>query len=771
MKIIISLFVTILFSQISKAGILQFETTNINAQTAQRMQPFLDKVESQLPKEMWEKLASEKITVIFSQMDKSNQIVLPNCSNVVDSISEANGVKAQFKSASARKDGVRYNQQVHSYVSKNSVVLNSAFMNIILNGESSAQGYMCDLRNTYRLAEGALIHGLATIYNKESGQRVRDANERSVSTEKISDRLQYKYIAGWNNKKLMQSFWPRALNPYEYAGDTADHFAYNMEFFILDPEYACRRPLLHDYLSKTVGQDRLSSLRHCTVNTEIKIPYEYSQPMRDAATGESYDETKTDLKTYDLNPDRVYNVYYIRASMGAGISGFGHSMFRVVVCPPNMSLSKDCERTEDYDLVFNPRANANEMKLDNMKGLFGGYPSQFLVNSMYDLEAEYGDGELRHLFNMPMGYMNDQGQFVDVMPQDQKNRFIWAALENYWAYYGNYKFISNNCSDETLRLYQMSSDDPAVLKLSVLKPSDVNKKLSKLGYVDDTEVKKYEKTPGLIGKIFGKGKIKNQQEYDTRRAAIESGRYKSAFVSKIFDIEDAVRAIMKMEGNPNPDFKSAQKEIKKWLDLATPDYKWSEEMPSDISKITDDQKKEILSSTFYEIKARYDNLINLAKTQKQKDLVTFYFFRIMYHVYNKRAEDVGNKAIQIAYAVAYPSKDRSVKEMPKDVKISKEQYETIRSAVDKYSQIQAQLMPYMSASVKMGYGIPLKSDVVRGEQYLQLKNQEAQSVSDVIVSLVGLLGPEHVLLQEIGDFYNDLLAKRMVSAAALNPQN
>jgi hypothetical protein len=457
--------------------------------------------------------------------------------------------------------------------------------------------------------------------------------------------------------------------------------------------------------------------------------------------------------------------------MGAGISGFGHSMFRVVVCPPNMSLSKDCEKIEDYDLVFNPRANANEMKLDNLKGLFGGYPSQFLVNSMYELEAEYGDNELRHLFNMPVGYTNSKGEFVDVMPQDQKKRFIWAAIESYWTYYGNYKFISNNCSDETLRLYQMTSNDPAVLKLSALKPSDVNTKLSKLGYIDDSEVKKYEKTPGLIGKIFGIGKIKSQKEYDKRRALIEEGRYKNAFVSKVFDIEDAVIAIMKMEGNPNPDFKSAQKEIKKWLNLATPDYKWDEAMPKDINAITDDQKNEILTSTFYQIKSRYDNLINRAKTDKEKNLVTFYFFRIMYHVYNKRAEEVGNKAVQIAYAVAYPSKDRNIKEMPKNANITKEQFEKIRIAVDRYSNIQAELMPYKSASVKMGYGIPLKSDVVRGEQYLQLKNQESQSVSDVVESLVGLLGPEHILLHEVGNFYKELLAKRMASASARSATN
>jgi len=125
----------------------------------------------------------------------------------------------------------------------------------------------------------------------------------------------------------------------------------------------------------------------------------------------------------------------------------------------------------------------------------------------------------------------------------------------------------------------------------------VKKKLSKLGYIDDKEVKTYEKNPGLIGKILGLGKIKSQKEYDERRKAIEAARYENAFVSKVYLIEEAVRSIMALEGNPNPDFKEAKKEIQTWLSLATPDYKWEDdEVPVGAAQMTDDQKKEILTT-------------------------------------------------------------------------------------------------------------------------------------------------------------------------------
>ncbi len=746
MKKIISSFAVLFVAQVSQAAIFQLNPNGIPTQNSERVQSFLNEVEAKLPALMKSKFVNQKIIVQFAQLDKENTVVIPkDCANVVDSIVEAKGVKAQFDKA-ADKRQIRYNQQIQSITNKNTITLNSNFLSVIAAGESKAQGYACDHKNTYRLAQGSLINGAARVYD-------------GLTKNSVSGNLQYRFIAGWNAKKLMQSFWPRAVNPYEYAGTPADHFAYNLEFYLLDPEYACRRPLLQKYLSQHTGQANLT--RNCEINTELPLPKENVHKVVDK-TGKIDETYFTDLAVYDLNPDQVYNVYYMKASSGQGIGGFGHSMFRVVVCPPNMSVSKQCDKILDNDLVFNPRANPNEMRLDNLKGLFGGYPSQFLVNSVYDLHAEYGDNELRHLFNMPLGQKNASGQFEEVMTKEQKEKFIYAALESYWAYYGNYKFISNNCADEALRLYQMTSTDPAVLKLGVLKPNDINKKLSNLGYLDDTEVKTYEKTPGIIAKLFGAGKIKNQREYDERRSAIEAASYKNAFISRIYTTEDAIIEIMKLEGALNTNFKVAKKEIKKWLSISTPDYEWSDEdAPVGAAQMTEEQKKEVLKNTFYQIQGRYENLMAKAKTQKEKELVIFYFYRVMYYIYNKRAEQVGNNAVQIAYSVAYPSKDRKVKASTKDTPLTQEQADTIRTALDKYSATQAELMPYREASVKMGYGIPLKSDVVRGEKYLGLKESENQNVKDVIESLGSLLGPEQILLHEIGKFHDKLKSLRL----------
>jgi len=406
MKNVISSLAVMLFSIGSQAAILQLSPVGI--QDVQKAQSFLNEVEAKLPALIKSNLANQKIVVQFSKLDNENKVVIPVCSNVVDSIIEAKGATSQYAQAANNRQ-VRYNKQIQSVTNKNTITLNSNFLSVIQAGESKAQTYGCDHKNTYRLAQGALINGIARIFD-------------AASKNQISGNLQYKFIAGWNAKKLMQSFWPRAVNPYEYAGTPADHFALNVEFYALDSEYACRRPLLQDYLSKYVGAVNLA--RNCEINTELPLPYEYVNKTTDPKTGLPYDQILNMVKTYDLNPEKVYNVYYMKASSGDGIGGFGHSMFIVVVCPPNTSVSKECDKNLVRDLVFNPRANPNEMRLDNMKGLFGGYPSQFLVNTMYDLMSEYGDNELRHLFNMPLGQKNSSGQFEDVMTQGQKEKFI-----------------------------------------------------------------------------------------------------------------------------------------------------------------------------------------------------------------------------------------------------------------------------------------------------------------------------------------------------------
>ncbi len=755
MKIFSVLFILFSFN-LASANLLVLDPSGLHPQAVERINRFIQDTEKIIPDSIKQRLSESPIKVRFEIIDKDNKVVLPNCSNVVDSMVEGKGAISQYKAVQKRKTSIRYNQQLHSYTSKNEIVVNYALVDPILRGKSVAQTYDCDHKNVYTLAQASVINGVAHFFNNSFESRRRDRQ-----TLKLSENPQYRFIAGWNNKKLMYAFWPRAVQPYEYAGDTGDHFAYNLEFFLLDPEYACRRPLLHNYISGTLKADPLANVRNCKVNTELLIPKSHADTDTDPETGIAVPVTRTHLISYDLNPDHVYNVYYMRASMGGGIGGFGHSMFRIVVCPPNMSVSASCDKLIDHDLVINPRANVNQMMLDGARGFFGGYPSQFLASSLYDLMDEYGDNELRHLFNMPLGYTDEQGRFVDVMPEDQKRRFIYASLESYWAYYGNYKFVSNNCADEAMRLYQMSSTDPEVLALGVLKPSDINKRLSRLGYIDESEVRQYEKTPGLIGKIFGVGKIRNQKQYDERRAAIEAGRYESALISRVFLIEDAVREIMAMEGSPNPDFKVAKKEIKRWLDLATPDFKWEgEEVPEDLNQITPEQRTEVLEGTFSEIRARYDRLMAQAKTPPEQRKVVLHFYRVMFHVYNKRAAEVGTKAVQLAYAIAYPNKDRKVKEMPKDINVSKEQWQKIRNATDKYSEIHNKLMPFAESSVKRGYGIPLKSDVLRGDEYIALKNAQNDAVQTVVESLTGLLGPEHILLAAIGEFHDELFQLR-----------
>lgn len=770
MKSLLVFSILFLLSLNSQANLLQINPSQNNPQIVK----FLNDVESKLPNKMKQALQAKgrTITVTFDKLkNDSNVIQVPNCENVVDSFLEAKKVISEYQSASksVRGKSLRYNKQIYSYADSRgqNITMNVGFMPIVIAGESVAQKYNCEHKNLYRLAQGSLINALAAIYDSTQSVVIRNGN-KTTRTDGVSDSLRYMTIAGWSKKeKLQYGFWPRAINPFEYAGGPDSHFALNMEFFLLDPEYACRRPLIQDFLERHFAEngqkyDPLATQRNCKVNYVLKIP-QRNALLRKTAKEVNETDIEQTLRSYDLSPDKVFNVNYLRAGASSGAGSFGHAMFKFESCAPDQPLSSKCD-SESFSLVINPRANPLEMRLDNIRGFFGGYPSMFLVTPIREITEEYNQRELRHLYNVPLtgAKVTDPatGQIVDVLPEDQKVRFIQATLDQYWNYYGNYKFISNNCADEAMRLYQMSSENPQVLEMNILMPQQFNQKLSRLGLADEAKTKGLEPAHGLVRKLLSsifKKDMKWEQFKALYQQAEDSGD-DSTHLSFNYDIMDSVRNIMIAEGQSPKKYNSTKaltKESKKWIKIAIPQIDLDDaelENFRQTGSFSEAEQQKVLQN-LNELIQRYNTLMAQSQSVEQKRQIALNFYRLTHLIITKRRDAIGNDAVRLAYAIAYPKKEKT------DVtsRIDPEQLATIKNAVDKYAEIQQSLMPYRELSTKPGYGIPLESEVTRGYEFALNVHAEHKLMEELIVALKGLLGTDYLIRKNLKEFQKQII--------------
>ncbi len=788
MQKIVSILITLSTCLVSQGNIFASEHLQIrNIPTTPQLESFLNQIEYVLPPRLIQevsKIKHGKVNISFEEIkNQGEEIIPPKCSEVVDSISMSRFVKnklASEKLSIRDAKSIRYNNQIQSYVTlRNDIVLHSGFLNIIQNTQENSVEFSCEHKNLYRLAIANVIHGLATIYDSPKGLSLQDQRDpRKLSTttpNRVSGALRYAYLAngsvrGMNN----DGFWPRALNPFEFAGNFADHFAYNLEYFLLDPEYACRKPLQQEFFSMLFKQDNqpfdlYQTSRECIVNTKLLIPHR----IRTASVDENglyREKISTTRSQYDLDPNRIYNIYYFLAGAGAGAGSFGHSMYRIASCKEGQPLTEKC-LIQTRDLIVNPRANPLEMRLDNMRGIFGGYPSMFLVTPMDEIWNEYGTGELRNLYNIPLigeKTVDGEGNPINVMPKDQKKRFIYATLDQYWNYYGNYKFVSNNCSDETMRLYQMSSENEKVLRLNILKPFDVSDKLGKLGLADIAQLNTQEKNQSIISKLFSMISKKDVKWTDFEKACENYKKQNQTLISRKCYVYGAVRDLALLGGaSPNQvdSLKKVQKIAEKWENLTTPDIKVSKQTMTQRScseQIHQTEQELVLKNSFEQYKRSYQDLINRAKTDAEKDQINRNFYLLTYYIDYQRASSIGNDAVQIAYQVGYNKKKEGsdAPSVPKNLALTSEEIAKIKDAVEKYTDLETNMMPYQSLSVKPGYGIPLESEVVRGDDFFNLYIQEDTATRDVIEATKCLLGYEYVVYKEVQEFLKELAKKR-----------
>ncbi|CAI8768246.1 DUF4105 domain-containing protein [Pseudomonas sp. IT-P258] len=249
-----------------------------------------------------------------------------------------------------------------------------------------------------------------------------------------------------------------ARSPDIYETSSPKEFvAVNIEYFLLDPSYACRRPALYRYYKEHFG---------------------WAPAAKDACgktvafLNAGSDFAKTPLGQVD--PERVYAIDYLLAEANQNLfSYWGHSMLRLVICAPGRPRGPDCRLDLDQHLVLSYRAFVGDVQMSSWNGLVGKYPSRLFVLPLSQVIDEYTKTELRSLASVPLNL--SRREIEDVVEH---------AAEMHWSYDGNYFFLSNNCAVEGLKLLRSSTNNPQLVGLDNIMPNGMLEVLKGRGLAD-----------------------------------------------------------------------------------------------------------------------------------------------------------------------------------------------------------------------------------------------------------------------------------------------
>ena len=334
-------------------------------------------------------------------------------------------------------------------------------------------------------ALAAVIHELAHFYDRtpqgglSNDPRLLDLAGWQVSPMRLGLRTKH------------NAFSDRSPDLYELTSP-AEFVAVNLEYFVLDPAYACRRPALYRYFAA-----RLNDL----------------PPQAECAPDFVYMQVSTDPNLpplLELDADRVYAVdYLIAAANDMPLSRWGHSMLRLVICAPGHLRGPDCRLDLQYHQVLSFRAFVGDVQISSWQGLTGSYPSRLYVLPMDQIIEEYTKIELRGLQSIPLQL--DRGEIADLLERT-------ARL--HWNYDGRYYFLSNNCAVETFKLLHDGVPRLADEHLSSITPTGLLRRLRHAGVADVSVLEDHDEALRL-GYLFDALSARYQAMFDVARQALQ----------------------------------------------------------------------------------------------------------------------------------------------------------------------------------------------------------------------------------------------------------
>jgi hypothetical protein len=361
--------------------------------------------------------------------------------------------------------------QVYGRASRSGIALNARLLPSLVDGSAADKSTGRNHATLRRELLATVLHELVHLYdrgaywNSTLRKRLRHCQQQNIrlgaiglppecrgQTERrftLSDDPELLDLAGWPQRigtrglrETHNAQRARSPDPYELS-NPREFVAVNLEYFLLDPEYSCRRPSLAHYFSNH---------------------FAWTPPRATCNTGYAYlnagrDFTKRALAS--LDPKRVYQVDYLLAEANQNlVSRWGHSMLRLVVCAPNRTPGPACRLDIEQHLVLSFRAFVGDVQLSSWGGLSGTYPSRLFILPLTQVIDEYTKLELRSLASVPLK-----------LSQESIEKLLAHALEQHWSYDGHYFFISNNCAVETLKLLRSGTADPRLQDLDSITPN------------------------------------------------------------------------------------------------------------------------------------------------------------------------------------------------------------------------------------------------------------------------------------------------------------
>jgi len=340
-------------------------------------------------------------------------------------------------------------EQVHGRAQTRHLLLNKALLRAWMAqpAAGAADGGADPAR---RPAVAALLHELAHFYD-------RSAAGRLSSDPRLLD------LAGWQVSPMRlglrmgrNAFSERSPDLYELESPT-EFVAVNLEHFLLDPDYACRRPALARYFAQRLAWSPPATATACAPG----LAY-LQDPLADEAA------------LLQLDPARVYAIDYLLAEGNAQpMSHWGHSMLRLVICAPGRAPGPDCRLDLAYHKVLSFRAFVDDVQISNMRGLVGSYPSRLFVLPLRQVVDDYTQVQLRGLQSIPLR-----------LSADERVALLERAAQLHWSYDGRYYFLSNNCAVETYKLLHDGVPRLAGARLAGISPTGLLRRLARAGIAD-----------------------------------------------------------------------------------------------------------------------------------------------------------------------------------------------------------------------------------------------------------------------------------------------
>ncbi|WP_407471247.1 DUF4105 domain-containing protein [Xanthomonas campestris] len=335
--------------------------------------------------------------------------------------------------------------QVHGRAIGNRILLDHALLDAWSMQPASARTDIS--APATRTAMAALVHELAHVRDRGAGSALsRDPRLRDLAGWQVRP---------WRVGRGANRFSDRSPDAYE-RHSPAEFVAVNLEHYVLDADYACRRPALAAWFSERLGPP------HAAAACAPTLPY--LQADNDAGA----------MSLLALDPARVYAVDYLLAEGNEQpMSRWGHSMLRLVICAPGRVPGPACRLDLQYHRVLSFRAFVGDVQISSWRGLTGSYPSRLFVLPLNQVIDEYTKVELRALSSVPLA-----------LRPDEIAALLTRAAQVHWSYDGRYYFISNNCAVETYKLLHDGVPRLAEAGVSSITPRGVRQRLQRAGLAD-----------------------------------------------------------------------------------------------------------------------------------------------------------------------------------------------------------------------------------------------------------------------------------------------